>query len=96
MTFSLIRTRPSARSAPNRSVVTSSIAARFDGSAAAARLATRTGWDSSSVSMIFIPCARSVLPVSVMSTIASTISGTFASVAPNDHTTFTSMPRSPK
>ena len=32
--------------------------------------------------MIFIPCARSVCPVSVMSTIASTISGTFASVAP--------------
>jgi hypothetical protein len=43
--------------------------------------------------MIFIPCARSVLPVSVMSTIASTISGTFASVAPNDQTTWTSMPR---
>ena len=32
--------------------------------------------------MIFMPWARSVLPVSVTSTIASTISGTFASVAP--------------
>ena len=32
--------------------------------------------------MIFMPWARSVLPVSVTSTMASTISGTFASVAP--------------
>ena len=46
--------------------------------------------------MIFMPCARSVLPVSVMSTMASTISGTLASVAPNDQTTFTSIPRSAK
>ena len=74
-------------------MVTSSIAARFAGSAADSRFATRTGSDSSSVSMIFIPCARRVLPVSVMSTIASTISGTFASVAPNDQTTFTGMPK---
>jgi hypothetical protein len=37
-----------------------------------------------------------VLPVSVTSTIASTISGTFASVAPNDQLTLTSIPRSVK
>jgi hypothetical protein len=46
--------------------------------------------------MIFIPCARRVLPVSVTSTIASTISGTLASVAPYDQLTRTSMPRSAK
>ena len=32
--------------------------------------------------MIFIPAARSELPVSVSSTMASTMSGTLASVAP--------------
>ncbi len=62
--------------------MTSSIAARFSGSASAVRLAISRTSDSRSVSMIFIPWARRVLPVSVTSTIASTISGTFASVAP--------------
>ena len=60
----------------------SSIAARRTGSAADSRLATNTGSEVSSVSMIFMPWARRVLPVSVMSTMASTISGTLASVAP--------------
>ena len=95
-TLSLISTRPSAASAPCRSVTRSSIAARLAGSAAASRFATSTGSDVSSVSMIFIPCARSVEPVSVTSTIASTISGTLASVAPKDQLTFTSIPRSAK
>src|SRR6266542_1017949 len=94
LTFSLIRTRPSARSAPRRSVVMSSMAARFVGSPADARLAIRSTSDSRSVSMTLMPWARSVLPVSVTSTMASTISGTFASVAPCDHTTRTGMPRS--
>ena len=78
----MISTRPSARSAPSSSVVRSSIAVRLTGSAAASRFATSTGSEVSSVSMIFMPWARSVLPVSVTSTMASTISGTFASVAP--------------
>ena len=46
--------------------------------------------------MIFIPWARRVDPVSVTSTIASTISGTLASVAPNDQLTLTSIPSSAK
>ena len=46
--------------------------------------------------MIFMPWARKVLPVSVTSTIASTISGTFASVAPYDQATFTGIPSSAK
>ena len=51
----------------------SSIAARFASSWSAARFAIKTGSDVSKVSMIFMPCVRSVLPVSVTSTIASTI-----------------------
>src|SRR4051812_28266913 len=94
VTLSLINTRPSASIAPRSSVTMSSIAARFAGSAAASPFATSTGSDVSSVSMIFMPCARRVEPVSVTSTIASTISGTFASVAPNDQLTFTSILRS--
>ncbi|GBC87135.1 hypothetical protein HRbin12_01136 [bacterium HR12] len=76
--------------------MTSSMARRFSGSAAAARLAMRTGSDVMRVSMIFMPWARRVLPVSVMSTMASTISGTLASVAPKDQKTLTSMPSSAK
>ena len=60
----------------------SSIAARFSGSAYAAALVISSVRDTSSVSMIFSPCLRRTVPVSVRSTIASTMSGTLASVAP--------------
>ena len=46
--------------------------------------------------MIRSPAARSALPVSVMSTTTSTMSGTFASVAPYDSRMSASMPRSAK
>ena len=72
------------------------MALRRTGSAAASRDAISTTSDSSSVSITFMPCARSVEPVSATSTIASTISGTFASVAPNDGNTRTGTPRRSK
>jgi len=52
---------------------------------------------SSSVPTIFRPFARSVEPVSVTSTTASTRPSTaLASVAPHENSTFTGMPRSAK
>ena len=55
---------------------------RFSGRAAAAGLAMSSVWDTSSVSITRRPAARRALPVSVMSTTASAMSGTLASVAP--------------
>ncbi len=55
---------------------------RLSGSAAAAGLAISSVCDTSSVSITRSPAARSALPVSVMSTTASAMSGTLASVAP--------------
>jgi hypothetical protein len=86
-TLSLTSTWPRARIAPDSSSATSSIAARFAGSAYAARFATSSVYEVSSVSRIRSPFLRSEEPVSVRSTMASTMSGTFASVAPYDGTT---------
>jgi hypothetical protein len=81
-TLSLSSTLPRALITPCSSSAMSSIAARLSGSAYASALATSSVRDVSSTSMIFKPCLRSDVPVSVRSTIASTMSGTFASVAP--------------
>ncbi len=62
------------------------MAARRAGSAYASALAISSVRLVSSVSMTLSPCLRSELPVSVTSTIASTMSGTLASVAPYDGT----------
>ena len=74
----------------------SSMARRFSASRTDSRFAMSTTSDSSSVSMIFMPCARRVEPVSDTSTMASTISGTFASVAPYDSNTLTGTPTASK
>ena len=58
------------------------MAARLAGSAYASRLAMSSVRLVSSVPMIFRPALRSEEPVSVRSTIASTMSGILASVAP--------------
>ena len=60
----------------------SSIAARLAGSSHASRLAISSVRLVSSVAMTFSPALRRLEPVSVRSTIASTMSGIFASVAP--------------
>ena len=86
-TLSFTSTWPRARIAPCSSRATSSIAARLAGSAYAAALATSSVYEVSSVSRMRSPFLRSDEPVSVRSTTASTMSGTFASVAPYDGTT---------
>ena len=86
-TLSLTSTCPRARIAPDSSSATSSITARLAGSSDAARLATSSVYELSSVSRIRSPFLRSDEPVSVRSTIASTMSGTLASVAPYEGTT---------
>ena len=69
----------------------------FAGSFMAALLAMSFVLVSSSVCTIFRPLARSVVPVSVTSTMASTRPSTaLASVAPQENSTFTGMFRSAK
>ena len=55
---------------------------RLAGSAADSGLAISSVWETSSVSTILSPAARSARPVSVISTTQSAMSGTLASVAP--------------
>ena len=55
---------------------------RLTGSAAAAGLAISSVCETSRVSMMRSPAARSARPVSVISTTQSAMSGTLASVAP--------------
>ena len=62
----------------------SNIFPRFAGSLSDPRLATRCAVDSVTVSAIFSLFCLRVVPVSVTSMMASTSSGGFASVAPND------------
>ncbi len=81
-TLSLSRTWPRARRAPCSRTTMSSMAARLAGSSYAVRLASSSVRLVSSVAMIFRPALRSEEPVSVRSTIASTMSGILASVAP--------------
>ena len=81
-TFIDSRTRPRASITPSSSVRISTIAACLSGSSQEARLASRRVVDVRSVSTMRRPLRRSVDPVSVRSTSASTSSGTLASVAP--------------
>ena len=73
-----------------------SILRRFAGCAQLALFAMNLVLVSSSVSTIRSLAARSELPVSVMSTIASTKSGTFTSVAPQENSSSTFTPRDSK
>ena len=85
--FSLSPTRPSARIAPSISSAMFSILRRFHGSSHACLFATSCVFDFSSTSAMRRLLARSELPVSVTSTMASTRSGHFTSVAPHENST---------
>ncbi len=87
--FILSPTLDSASNAPlsRRAIV--SILRFLTGSAQLFRLAMNLMFVSKSVSTIRSLLARRELPVSVMSTIASTRSGTFTSVAPQENSTVT-------
>ena len=81
-TFILTSTLPRASSVPCRSRCSCSMAWRFSGSAYESALATSSVKLVRMVSITFSPAARKALPVSVMSTTTSTMSGILASVAP--------------
>ena len=68
------------------------MALRFSGSAWAAGLAMSSVYDTRMVSRMRSPAARSARPVSVISTTASAMSGTLASVAPYESCTSASTP----
>ena len=86
-TFSFRPTLPSARMAPSSSSARFSIFSRFHGSCHASWLATSWVLDESSTSTMRSLLARSELPVSVTSTMASTRSGALTSVAPHENST---------
>ena len=69
-----------------------SIALRRSGSACATGLAISSVCETRIVSSTFSPAARNARPVSVSSTTASAISGTFASVAPYESEMSASTP----
>ena len=81
-TLSFTSTRPLASSAPSSKVWSWAMAWRLTASSYATGLAMSSVNDTRIVSMMRRPAARSAEPVSVISTITSTMSGTLASVAP--------------
>src|SRR5579863_1333632 len=91
-TLSLTSTFPLASSAPNNKVRIWPMAWALSGSAAEIGLAISSGYDSSTTSSTRNPAACRARPVSVISTTASAISGTFASVAPYEGRTSAVMP----
>ena len=90
--FILRPTLPPALIAPCSSIAMLSIFSRFQGSCQLALLAISLVFDSSTTSTMRRRLARRELPVSVTSTIASTRSGVFTSVAPQENSTCASTP----
>src|SRR5580704_2779326 len=88
-TLSIRPTRPCAAMAPDSITARFSILRRRVGSAQAALFAISCVFDSSTVSTILRWLARSELPVSVTSTMASASNGGFTSVAPQENSTRT-------
>src|ERR1700683_1481456 len=88
-TLSIRPTRPWAAMAPDSITARFSILRRRVGSAQAALFAISCVFDCSTVSIILRWLARSELPVSVTSTIASASNGGFTSVAPQENSTRT-------
>src|SRR5712671_5684454 len=88
-TLSIRPTRPCAAIAPLSMTARFSIFSRREGSAQAALFATSCVLDSRTVSRILKWFARSELPVSVTSTMASASNGGLTSVAPQENSTRT-------